>query len=103
MKPYTNPAVAPASTARGTATMGSTPDSDAPTHRRRESAHEQLALGTDVEQACPEAEADRQSGQDQGRGPDQGVDDAVAVRGQQRTLQQRAICLEGEGEVKGRR
>ena len=42
---------------------------------RREGAHQELALGADVEQAGLEAEADGQAGEHQRRRVDQGVDD----------------------------
>ena len=47
---------------------------------RAEGAHQELALGADVEQASLEAEADRQAGQQERCRRDERVDDGIAVR-----------------------
>ena len=77
MKPYASPAAMPASTrdrdggdrrqAGGRHAHG----------RRRQPAHQELALGADVEQARLEADADREAGQHQRRRLHEGVDDGV--------------------------
>ena len=56
---------------------------------RAERAHQELALGADVEQAGLEAEGDRQAAEDERRGRDEGVDDRVEAA--ERALDQRGV------------
>ena len=75
MKPHTAPNSIPAASASGIATSAGLSRSCDADDDRAERAHQELALGADVEQAGLEREADRQAAEEQRHRVDERVDD----------------------------
>ena len=76
MKPQNAPNSIPAASETGMAMIAGDSRSWIPDDDRAERAHQELALGADVEQAGLEREADRQAAEQQRDGRHQRVDDA---------------------------